>query len=158
MAPNIAFVSSYAFAHCAEARPAQEFVSASSFENGTKTTSTVFAPGSTSSGIACSVMRRGSALSHSRRSDDRYFAVVPRGSIPEGKNALTQDELAHLPLLMAPRNALGEHLDALADSQTIIDCDDDSTLLSMADGRRRCGRSGRIWKRRGTATHANELQ
>ena len=103
-------------------------------------------------------MRRGSALSHSRRSDDRYFAVVPRGSIPEGKNALTQDELAHLPLLMAPRNALGEHLDALADSQTIIDCDDDSTLLSMADGRRRCGRSGRIWKRRGTATHANELQ
>jgi len=42
-----------------------------------------------------------------------------------------EDELAHLPLLMAPRNALGEHLEAQADSQTIIDCDDDSTLLSM---------------------------
>ena len=36
-----------------------------------------------------------------------------------------EDELAHLPLLMAPRNALGEHLEAQADSQTIIDCDDD---------------------------------
>ena len=57
--------------------------------------------------------------------DDRYFAVVPRGSIPEEKSTLTQDELAHLPLLMAPRNALGEHLEAQADSQTIIDCDDD---------------------------------
>ncbi|MCI7539554.1 MAG: LysR family transcriptional regulator [Veillonellaceae bacterium] len=64
--------------------------------------------------------------------DDRYFAVVPRGSIPEEKSTLTQDELAHLPLFMAPRNALGEHLEAQADSQTIIDCDDDSTLLSMA--------------------------
>ena len=72
------------------------------------------------------------AFSFTPLADDRYFAVVPRGSISEEKNALTQDELAHLPLLMAPRNALGEHLDALADSQTIIDCDDDSTLLSMA--------------------------
>ena len=64
--------------------------------------------------------------------DDRYFAVVPRGSIPETQNAMSQQELAALPLLMAPRNALGEHLAAQADRQTIIDCDDDSTLLSMA--------------------------
>ena len=64
--------------------------------------------------------------------DDPYFAVVPRTSVAEDMTALTHEALAQLPLLMAPRNVLAEHLAALSQRQTIIDCDDDSTLLSMA--------------------------
>ncbi|MCI6285013.1 LysR family transcriptional regulator [Selenomonas sp.] len=74
--------------------------------------------------------------------DDPYFAVVPRTSVAEDMTALTHEALAQLPLLMAPRNVLAEHLAALSQRQTIIDCDDDSSRWRPpASARRRCPRS-----------------
>lgn len=63
--------------------------------------------------------------------DDPYYAVVPAGFTADGPCAITQEELAGYPFIMAPMNALDRHLSVKPEKQLRVNCDDDSTLLSM---------------------------
>lgn len=62
--------------------------------------------------------------------DDPYFAVLPESLAPEG-NSISQEELAMYPFVMAPMNALDSYLSVCPANQLRVNCDDDSTLLSM---------------------------
>ncbi len=62
--------------------------------------------------------------------DDPYFAVLPESLAPEG-NSISQEELAIYPFVMAPMNALDSYLSVCPANQLRVNCDDDSTLLSM---------------------------
>ena len=62
--------------------------------------------------------------------DDPYFAVMPAPLAPEC-DSITQEELATYPFVMAPRNALEQYLSIRPSDQLRVNCDDDSTLLSM---------------------------
>ena len=62
--------------------------------------------------------------------DDPYFAVLPESLVPEG-DSISQDELAAYPFVMAPMNALDNYLSVRPSNQLRVNCDDDSTLLSM---------------------------
>ena len=62
--------------------------------------------------------------------DDPYFAVLPESLAPEG-NRISQEELADYPFVMAPMNALDSYLSICPANQLRVNCDDDSTLLSM---------------------------
>ena len=62
--------------------------------------------------------------------DDPYFAVFPESLAPEG-NSISQEELAAYPFVMAPMNALDSYLSVCPANQLRVNCDDDSTLLSM---------------------------
>ncbi len=62
--------------------------------------------------------------------DDPYFAVLPESLAPEG-NSISQEELATYPFVMAPMNALDSYLSVCPANQLRVNCDDDSTLLSM---------------------------
>lgn len=62
--------------------------------------------------------------------DDPYFAVFPESLAPECDN-ISQKELATYPFIMAPMNALDSYLSIYPTNQLRINCDDDSTLLSM---------------------------
>lgn len=62
--------------------------------------------------------------------DDPYFAVLPESLTPEG-DSISQDELAAYPFVMAPMNALDSYLSVCPANQLRVNCDDDSTLLSM---------------------------
>lgn len=62
--------------------------------------------------------------------DDPYFAVLPESLAPEG-NSISQEELAAYPFVMAPMNALDSYLSVCPENQLRVNCDDDSTLLSM---------------------------
>ncbi len=62
--------------------------------------------------------------------DDPYFAVLPESLTPEG-NSISQEELAIYPFVMAPMNALDSYLSVCPANQLRVNCDDDSTLLSM---------------------------
>lgn len=62
--------------------------------------------------------------------DDAYFAVLPASLAPEG-GAISQQTLASFPFLMAPMNALDSYLSVCPENQLRVNCDDDSTLLSM---------------------------
>jgi DNA-binding transcriptional LysR family regulator len=63
--------------------------------------------------------------------DDFYYAVLPRLFVDDNKQSITQRELAEFPFIMAPMNALEKHLTAIPQKQINVNCDDDSTLLSM---------------------------
>lgn len=65
--------------------------------------------------------------------DDPYCAVLPEGTVDKGRKRIAQDELAQLPFLMAPMNALDRHLSVIPHNRTNVNCDDDSTLLSMIE-------------------------
>ena len=62
--------------------------------------------------------------------DDPYFAVLPETLAPQ-RDGITQDELAAFPFVMAPMNALDSYLSVCPANQLRVNCDDDSTLLSM---------------------------
>ena len=62
--------------------------------------------------------------------DDPYFAVLPESLAPEG-DSISQEELAAFPFVMAPMNALDSYLSVCPANQLRVNCDDDSTLLSM---------------------------
>ena len=62
--------------------------------------------------------------------DDPYYAVLPRELAPEA-DRITQEALAAYPFVMAPRNALSRYLSVRPEKQLRVNCDDDSTLLSM---------------------------
>lgn len=62
--------------------------------------------------------------------DDPYFAVLPEPLAPQ-RDGITQDELAAFPFVMAPMNALDSYLSVCPANQLRVNCDDDSTLLSM---------------------------
>lgn len=62
--------------------------------------------------------------------DDPYFAVLPESLASEG-NSISQEELATYPFVMAPMNALDGYLSVCPSNQLRVNCDDDSTLLSM---------------------------
>lgn len=62
--------------------------------------------------------------------DDPYFAVLPESLAPEG-NSISQEELAAYPFVMAPMNALDNYLSVHPADQLRVNCDDDSTLISM---------------------------
>ena len=62
--------------------------------------------------------------------DDPYYAVMPE-SLAQGRAAITQKELALLPFIMAPMNALEAYLSELPEKSINVNCDDDSTLISM---------------------------
>ena len=62
--------------------------------------------------------------------DDPYFAVFPESLSPEG-DSISQEELAAFPFVMAPMNALDSYLSVCPANQFRVNCDDDSTLLSM---------------------------
>lgn len=62
--------------------------------------------------------------------DDPYFAVLPRDMAPEG-DSISQKDLAAYPFVMAPMNALDRYLSVCPTDQLRVNCDDDSTLLSM---------------------------
>lgn len=63
--------------------------------------------------------------------DDFYYAVLPKLFVDDNKQSITQTELAEFPFIMAPMNALERHLSAIPQKQINVNCDDDSTLLSM---------------------------
>lgn len=63
--------------------------------------------------------------------DDPYFAVLPKSAAPDA-DTISQEELAARPFLMAPMNALEHYLSVRPKNQLRVNCDDDSTLLSMA--------------------------
>ena len=62
--------------------------------------------------------------------DDPYFAVLPASLAPEG-DSITQQALSAFPFVMAPMNALDSYLSVCPANQLRVNCDDDSTLLSM---------------------------
>ena len=62
--------------------------------------------------------------------DDSYFAVIPKSLAPES-DSISQEELAAYPFVMAPMNALDSYLSVCPANQLKVNCDDDSTLLSM---------------------------
>lgn len=62
--------------------------------------------------------------------DDPYFAVLPEALTPEC-DSISQQELAAFPFVMAPMNALDRYLSVNPTNQLRVNCDDDSTLLSM---------------------------
>ena len=62
--------------------------------------------------------------------DDPYFAVLPESLAPEG-DRISQGALAAFPFVMAPMNALDRYLSVRPADQLRVNCDDDSTLLSM---------------------------
>lgn len=62
--------------------------------------------------------------------DDPYFAVIPKSLAPES-DSISQQELAAYPFVMAPMNALDSYLSVRPANQLRVNCDDDSTLLSM---------------------------
>ena len=62
--------------------------------------------------------------------DDPYFAVFPESLAPEC-DCLPQETLAGYPFVMAPLNALDQYLSVCPANQLRVNCDDDSTLLSM---------------------------
>ncbi len=65
--------------------------------------------------------------------DDPYFAVLPESLVPESSciTHITQEALASYPFVMAPMNALERYLSICPGNQLRVNCDDDSTLLSM---------------------------
>lgn len=63
--------------------------------------------------------------------DDFYYAVLPRSFVDDDKQSITQKELAEFPFIMAPMNVLDMHLMEVPQKQINVNCDDDSTLLSM---------------------------
>lgn len=63
--------------------------------------------------------------------DDLYYAVLPVSFVDDNKQSITQKELAEFPFIMAPMNALDRHITAIPQKQINVNCDDDSTLLSM---------------------------
>lgn len=63
--------------------------------------------------------------------DDFYYAVLPRLFVDDNKKSITQNELVEFPFIMAPMNALERHLTSTPQKQINVNCDDDSTLLSM---------------------------
>ena len=62
--------------------------------------------------------------------DDPYFAVLPKSLAPN-HDSISQNELASYPFVMAPMNALAQYLSVTPANQLRVNCDDDSTLLSM---------------------------
>ncbi len=62
--------------------------------------------------------------------DDPYFAVLPKSLTPE-RDSISQKDLAAYPFVMAPMNALDQYLLVCPGNQLRVNCDDDSTLLSM---------------------------
>ena len=62
--------------------------------------------------------------------DDPYFAVFPESLAPEC-DSISQKDLAAYPFVMAPMNALDSYLSVCPANQLRVNCDDDSTLLSM---------------------------
>lgn len=62
--------------------------------------------------------------------DDPYFAVFPADLAPEC-DSVSQEELAAYPFVMAPLNALDNYLSVCPANQLRVNCDDDSTLISM---------------------------
>lgn len=62
--------------------------------------------------------------------DDPYFAVLPESLAPE-RDSISQEDLAAFPFVMAPMNALDSYLSVCLANQLRVNCDDDSTLLSM---------------------------
>lgn len=63
--------------------------------------------------------------------DDFYYAVLPRSFVDDNKKLIMQKELAEFPFIMAPMNVLDMHLTEVPQKQINVNCDDDSTLLSM---------------------------
>ena len=62
--------------------------------------------------------------------DDPYFAVLPESLAPD-RSSISQEELAAFPFVMAPMNALDSYLSVCPANQLRVNCDNDSTLLSM---------------------------
>lgn len=63
--------------------------------------------------------------------DDFFYAVLPRLFVNDDKQSITQKELTQFPFIMAPMNVLDRHLTTVPQNQINVNCDDDSTLLSM---------------------------
>lgn len=63
--------------------------------------------------------------------DDDYYAVLPKSFVDDNKQSITQNELAEFPFIMAPMNVLDRHLTTIPQKKINVNCDDDSTLLSM---------------------------
>ena len=62
--------------------------------------------------------------------DDPYYAVLPRELAPKS-DSISQETLTTYPFVMAPMNALEQYLSVCPERQLRVNCDDDSTLLSM---------------------------
>ena len=62
--------------------------------------------------------------------DDPYCAVLPKNMAPEA-DSISQEALASYPFVMASMNALSQYLSVRPENQLRVNCDDDSTLLSM---------------------------
>lgn len=63
--------------------------------------------------------------------EDPYFAVMPKEFIKIKTEFISQEEFVKFPFIMAPMNALKNHLTVLPEKSINVTCDDDSTLLSM---------------------------
>ncbi len=65
--------------------------------------------------------------------EDPYYAALPE-QMNYAVSSVTQQELAKLPFLMAPMNALSHVLSTLPEKSLEVDCDDDVTLLNLVAG------------------------
>lgn len=63
--------------------------------------------------------------------DDPYYAVLPMNAPGADGASITQDALLRQPFLVAPMNALAKHIDGSPVHASIVNCDDDTTLLHM---------------------------
>lgn len=63
--------------------------------------------------------------------DDPYCAVLPADAPGAQGQVITQEALLAQPFLVAPMNALAQHIAGEPALPCIVNCDDDSTLLSM---------------------------
>lgn len=63
--------------------------------------------------------------------EDIYYAVLPDFYVDAKRDSISQKELVKFPFIMAPLNGLEFYLSESPENIITVDCDDDSTLLTM---------------------------
>lgn len=62
--------------------------------------------------------------------DDPHYAVIPEDIAPAG-DVITQEDIAAMPFIVSPGNALGTYLDVTPENTISVVTDDDATIISM---------------------------
>lgn len=65
--------------------------------------------------------------------DDPFFAVVPDTAVFKDRERMTQEEMLEMPFIMAPEDALENHMGKIPANRINVSCDDDSALLALVE-------------------------